>query len=281
MLASIKSALNVLKFSLSLQKRIDFFSLSHEALDLISQLETIQSGDQMVRDSKSSIRREIGRFLELVDEICAKRNTISLKTVKQIRIARNDDKSRVSNAGRESSGAYHRNKASKQRSADSDEKKLIDNLRERVERIQHISKVLKNEEDEDSADSDDGNGVTHSKIHTGKHRVKSHPEKHVWFAEDGNPTQVHDIHEDEKVPVKRVSGNAERNEKSVDESESDAESAEGSEFEDGDQNDSVEGSSQCSEGEERRKVNKPRHVCQDGKLILSAPPPVKMEGRMV
>ncbi|KAL8142399.1 hypothetical protein V2J09_015431 [Rumex salicifolius] len=357
-LASIKSALNVLKSSLSLQKRIDFFSLSHEALDLISRLEIIQSGDQMVRDSKNSIRREIGRFLELIDEICAKRNTVSVKMVKHIRMARNDDKSRVSYAGRDSSGAYHRDKpskqpnkdsyekreidklrerveriqniskglinegdsmdsddgnvsrayhggkSSKQRNVDSNKKKLIDDLRERVERIQHISKGLKDEED--SADSDDGNEAIHSKIYSDGHRRgevtgqhRSPAEKHVWFA-DGNSTRVHNIHEDREIPMKRVSCNAERREESVDNQhdedgemesdieENDAESAEGHEFEDEEQNVSLESSSQGSEGEEAQRKNfthekdtkvKPSRSCQDEMLILSAPSPVKMEGR--
>ncbi|KAL3629427.1 hypothetical protein CASFOL_026649 [Castilleja foliolosa] len=66
-LASIKSALNYLKSSVSKQTHFDYDSVYHQAKTLLLKLDTIKGGDPVIRDGKSSVQRELNKFLDFID----------------------------------------------------------------------------------------------------------------------------------------------------------------------------------------------------------------------
>ncbi|XP_008777762.2 BAG family molecular chaperone regulator 8, chloroplastic [Phoenix dactylifera] len=81
-LASIKSHAAALRSSLSDQTaRRDPRALSERAMDLLLQLDSIQSGDPMIREGKRSISRELVRILEFVDKVLVKEREMSLRAV--------------------------------------------------------------------------------------------------------------------------------------------------------------------------------------------------------
>ncbi|KAI7756497.1 hypothetical protein M8C21_014486, partial [Ambrosia artemisiifolia] len=89
-LASIKSALNNLKSSVSNNTHFDSLAISRESLRLLVKLDSIQGSDPMIRDGKRSISRELIRFMELIDEMCTESQVI---TVKNVRFGKNSKNS--------------------------------------------------------------------------------------------------------------------------------------------------------------------------------------------
>ncbi|GAB4831720.1 hypothetical protein Ancab_005732 [Ancistrocladus abbreviatus] len=161
-LASIKSSLNSLKSSLSLQTYLDVDSLSRKATDLLLQVDAIQGGDQMIRDSKKSITQEIVRFLDLVDGVCVGRHTYVTKTAKSTRFATNDYRTGDQRSARDSRKFCQNDVSLRRHGLDVDQKKLVENLRERVDQIRRYSRVL-----EDNDESLEFEGLTHQGDHDG------------------------------------------------------------------------------------------------------------------
>ncbi|VFQ68545.1 unnamed protein product [Cuscuta campestris] len=81
-LASIKSALNILKSSAS---SCDPQALSHKANRLLLRLDSIQGSDPMIQDGKKSISRELVKFMELIDETCVENYSHPSRIVKIVK----------------------------------------------------------------------------------------------------------------------------------------------------------------------------------------------------
>ncbi|KAL0350819.1 UNVERIFIED_CONTAM: BAG family molecular chaperone regulator 8, chloroplastic [Sesamum radiatum] len=97
-LASIKSALCSLKSSVSERTHFDYDVIYHKALNLLLKLNAIQGGDPMIRDGKSSVRRELNKFLDFIDGFCLERRVLSSGV--NVRYERNNVKNRVVNSER-------------------------------------------------------------------------------------------------------------------------------------------------------------------------------------
>ncbi|KAL5987314.1 hypothetical protein ACLOJK_038479 [Asimina triloba] len=95
-LASIKSNLAGFKSSLSdkSQPRAPRFLLE-KASNLLQQLESIQSGDSMIREGKRAIRGELVSFVELLNVVAAKRQGTTSKSVKKVTFLENYNQSRT------------------------------------------------------------------------------------------------------------------------------------------------------------------------------------------
>ncbi|KNA10297.1 hypothetical protein SOVF_145740 [Spinacia oleracea] len=280
-LASIKSALATFKSSISRQAFVDFDSLSHNAMDLLHKLESIQSGDKMIRDSKRTVTREIVEFLELVDGFCAKRRQVLTMKIKSMRLARNDNI-----AARDTKEFSGHNVGSKTRTVDNKEKKLMANLRERVENIGRMAKALEEQEQEAFGDADIdefkhvddedddllGQIASNYRLKNGlnvkQHAQSSNARKRVCFVEDGNLIRLYDTDGDSSRSTSRL----------VDVIE---DSTKGTHDEEEAQSD-VEGSSQSSEELRKFRSDEVSEECenQDEFTFSTTPEPAKMEPRV-
>ncbi|KAL8546041.1 hypothetical protein ACS0TY_005955 [Phlomoides rotata] len=135
-LASIKSTLGVLKSSVSVRTRIDHEAIYHKATNLLLKLDAIQGGDPMIRNGKTSLSRELNRFLDFLEGDFVQRRALS--SVVKVRQSSNSVKSRVSNSDKETgnveSGCLKRANAEK--------------LRVLAERIDRLAEELDEEEGE-------------------------------------------------------------------------------------------------------------------------------------
>ncbi|KAM2858791.1 hypothetical protein COP2_024287 [Malus domestica] len=134
-LAFIKSAFTSLKSSISSETHLDFHAISQKSIDLLLKLDSIQSGDPIVRDGKRLISRDLVRFLEFIDGVVMKRHGLSLKAVKNVRFGQNVNKSRVLPA--KCGGDLGR-----------DQREKIENLRDRIEKIRGFARVSENDEED-------------------------------------------------------------------------------------------------------------------------------------
>lgn len=194
----------------------------------------------MIRDSKRSITNEIAQFLDLLDGVCVKRHQVVTKTMRNMRLVRNDNRT-ARDHGRQFSehgvGSKCRNvsddekkllghlkgrdeRGSKCRNMSDDEKKLLENLKGRVERIGKLSREIDNEEenaqmegykhvDYDEEDDNDivGNSSNHHMENRGlvkKHLLHPNGKKRVSFVEDGNVVRVYDIDENTSPDIDEV-----------------------------------------------------------------------------
>ncbi|KAH0469172.1 hypothetical protein IEQ34_002404 [Dendrobium chrysotoxum] len=80
-LASIKSSASALRSSISGDADAEPEAISQEAMDLLLQLDSIQSSDPMIRDGKRSISRDLARMLEFVDKVLVRERRLSLRAV--------------------------------------------------------------------------------------------------------------------------------------------------------------------------------------------------------
>ncbi|KAG8384639.1 hypothetical protein BUALT_Bualt04G0138800 [Buddleja alternifolia] len=92
-LAFIKSKLSALKSSVSEQTHFDYDVVYRRAMDLLRRLDSIQGGDPMIRDGKSSIRRELNNFFDFIDGFYSERRRISSGV--KVRYERTNVKSKV------------------------------------------------------------------------------------------------------------------------------------------------------------------------------------------
>ncbi|KAI3462896.1 hypothetical protein Pfo_019559 [Paulownia fortunei] len=120
-LASIKSTLGFLKSSVSEKTHFDYDVMYHKAVNLLLKLDTIQGGDPMIRNGKSSLSRELNKFLDFIDGICERGNNV---------------KSRVSN-GEMKMGNVKRGGLKRVN---------VEKLRGLVERIDKLAEELEDEE---------------------------------------------------------------------------------------------------------------------------------------
>ncbi|XP_074316810.1 uncharacterized protein LOC141653067 [Silene latifolia] len=199
-LANVKSSLNRIKSKFSDHGFVDFDYLSHSAMDLLTLVDSIQGEDQMIRDSKKSVTREIVQFLELIDGACVKRHQVMTRKIKATRLVRNDK----ARSGLDSREYSERAGGSKGRNVDN-EKKLIANLRERVERIGKMSRALEADEvvDDEVEHIGDGNGGNFDHVRTkyglnngvnlNKSASLSDGKKRVCYVEDGKTIRVYNV----------------------------------------------------------------------------------------
>ncbi|KAK7295433.1 hypothetical protein RJT34_18342 [Clitoria ternatea] len=289
-LASIKSTLNSLKSSFSNHTHVDFAALSLQAMNLLLDLDSIQGCDPMIVDGKRSISRDLVRFLDSIEEAALKRHVLYV---------------RAANTSR-SGQKVHR-----PRSSDDDEKrKLLQNLRSRVEKLSKLCKVSANGEEEGSEseegniihDSDD-NGVTNvligrrdGVVSTNKnggfvHRqgVQPRVKKSVKFAENGNIYEVYsgDVACSDGSATSDEQGDDLENvgcvvEDVVDSSQDAEDDEEDLVVDGGGSPHSIDGGERNSRRvlrNEGRNVVKEQLQAQQERLLFSAPLPVKMENR--
>ncbi|OVA00761.1 hypothetical protein BVC80_9083g52 [Macleaya cordata] len=305
-LAFIKSSFNTLKSSLSSNAHLDYVALSQKAMDLLLKLDSVQGGDPMIRDGKRSISRELVRFLEFVDGISVKRQQISSRAMKNVRLnTENNKESRVFiNTDVLDLGGNHR--------------VFLDKLNHRAQEIQGSYRVIEDDDDESQGEheglhpmhdqEENPRNLNHQKselfqaqdgILVKRPDVSFKSKKSVRFADNGKVSRVFISTQDSNEDVVSigdigVSGDDQRELvenlcKEVEEigdfssrvSEDDEEEVEyenkgpPTQFSDGERNprEYVE-----------TEVNYPglsRHFhSQNGKLTFSAPVPVKMESRI-
>ncbi|XP_050230200.1 BAG family molecular chaperone regulator 8, chloroplastic [Mercurialis annua] len=283
-LAFIKSTFNALKSSALNKTHFNYALVSHKVTDLLLKLDSVQSRDPMIRDGKRSISRVIVRFLDFIDELGGRRRESLYKPVKNVRIFRN--RALNSNNGNDD---LSRN-----------QKEIVEKLKERVEKIRGIYRACENvdedvelegfqqfiddDEDGDGDNDDDKESVKVSNVKngilvkrsSGKPRVK----KFVSFDEDGNVCRVFsDTHESV------LNGDGDFSDRS--------DSSDDREVRNGTQNDEVireenHASTRSNDSEsspvsnfrgfEYYKING-NYQDQEGKIVFSAPTPVKMEVR--
>ncbi|KAK6155034.1 hypothetical protein DH2020_009282 [Rehmannia glutinosa] len=97
-LAYIKSALSILKSSVSKQTHFDYDVVYHQAMELVLKLDAIQGGDPMIRDGKISVRRELSNFFDFIDGFYLERRGVSNGV--NMRYERGNVKFRVPNGGK-------------------------------------------------------------------------------------------------------------------------------------------------------------------------------------
>ncbi|PWA94940.1 DYW domain-containing protein [Artemisia annua] len=135
--------------------------LADEASSIFADMEEAKGNDQMIRDGKRSVSRELIRFMELIDEISMENELISIRKVK---IGKTGNKSVI--LQRES-----RIRGSGSRVHDDDLRNLAENLKSRIVKLNGVEKRR------------EVGGLMKS-----QRVVKSQPKvkKNVSFDEDGN-----------------------------------------------------------------------------------------------
>ncbi|KAK4271939.1 hypothetical protein QN277_020557 [Acacia crassicarpa] len=294
-LGSIKSRFNALRSLLSNDTHIDYAALSCEAMELLLQLDSIECCDPMTRDGKKSITRDLGQFLDSIEGVAVKKHLRLVKATKNVRLGQNIDKSRV----------LH----SKHGDLGHDQRKQLENLRGRVERISRLCKLSANEEEDvnsegilhfmDDNDDDDadpnivirrrkGVAPTNNGVFVHRQEVQHQPKvkKSVSFAESGNVSKIYSntyepaLSED-AICLDGISSSDEQEEileNIRNEVEDVLDSSRGAEVDEEVILDN-EGSAQSSDGERNFKRHLKNDCRNEGKVIFSAPLPLKMETR--
>ncbi|XP_027925571.1 BAG family molecular chaperone regulator 8, chloroplastic [Vigna unguiculata] len=184
-LASIKSTFNALKSSCSSHAHVDFAALSLKAMNLLLELDSIEGCDPMIVDGKRSISRDLVRFLDSIEEVALRKHVLYVREAKTVRSGKKVQTPR--NAG------------------DDERRKLLNNLRDRVEKLSRLCKVSANdEEDSESEEGIHDDGVTNvliggssevsakkNGVFLGKRGVQAGVKKSVRFAENGNIREVY------------------------------------------------------------------------------------------
>lgn len=173
-LASIKSAINVLKSSVSDNNPLDPLALSHKALQLMLKLDSIRGDDPMIRDGKKSINLELTRFLDFIDGVTVKRSGFVRENVRQ------------GESSKKSRGLYNNNKK-----MDNRDRKLED-LVNRIEALYNKVPQVQQEdgEEDEEVESPRKNVVILSRKggfrNGGPDGIQAKVKKNVKFSEDGN-----------------------------------------------------------------------------------------------
>ncbi|KAG2404036.1 hypothetical protein LR48_Vigan03g018800 [Vigna angularis] len=276
-LASIKSTFNALKSSCSSHGHVDFAALSLKAMNLLLELDSIEGCDLMIVDGKRSISRDLVRFLDSIEEVALRKHVLYVKEARNARSGKKVQTSR--NAG------------------DDERRKLLHNLRDRVEKLSRLCKISANdEEDSESEEGIHDDGVTSvliggsrdkNGIFLGKQGVQPGVKKSVRFAENGNIYEVYsrDVRcsdgscssSDEQGEVlDNVSGAVEDD--GVNFYQGADEEEEVLVLESGVSDDGERSSRRVVENEGRNAEKEQLHAHQE-KLLFSAPLPLKMENR--
>ncbi|XP_027352403.1 BAG family molecular chaperone regulator 8, chloroplastic [Abrus precatorius] len=278
-LASIKSTFNALKYSFSNHTHLDFAPLSLKVANLLLELDAIQGCDQLIVDGKRSISRDLVQFLDSIEEVAVKRHVLYVRAAKTAKSGQKVCKPR--------------------NSGDDEKRKLLQNLRGRVEKLSRLCKVSANDDEcsehEEKGFHDDDHvvkgvligrrdGVSPKKNGVFAHRQGIQPrvKKNVRFAENENVCEVYsgDVtcsdgssSSDEQGEVlENVSGAVEDVVDSSQDAEDDEEALVG------DSGGSPRSSDDGERNSRRVLKNDGRNVVEE-QLLLSAPLPLKMENR--
>jgi len=139
----------------------------------------------MIVDGKRSISRDLVRFLDSIEEVALRKHVLYVREAKTVRSGKKVQTPR--NAG------------------DDERRKLLNNLRDRVEKLSRLCKVSANdEEDSESEEGIHDDGVTNvliggssevsakkNGVFLGKRGVQAGVKKSVRFAENGNIREVY------------------------------------------------------------------------------------------
>lgn len=240
----------------------------------------LQGGDPMIRDGKLSIRMDLVKFLEFIDGVPVKRQEISFKAAKSVRFGGNSNKSRVFR----------------------DESDIMDKLGARIEKLDGICRVSR-DEDEDlefeglqqvSDDEDDEENPRHSingknVVFTNKNGIlmksqvvpQPRVKRSVSLVDNRNVYRI--VSNEPNSSDESVS--SDENEKVAENLSNGVEKTKGlstKRSEEDDDVDSENGEERNPRTSLRREArNDMNHDCtvKDGKLVFSAPLPVKMETR--
>ncbi|WJX75308.1 hypothetical protein P8452_58852 [Trifolium repens] len=187
-LASIKSSFISIRSFFSTHTHFDFPALSLKAVNLLIQLDSIQDCDTMIVDGKRSISKDLVQFLDSIEEVAAKKRICYVKAVKNSRTGQKVQRQRNSNGD------------------DDEKKKLLKNLRGRVEKISKLCEAYG--DDEEGLEAEDGvhnhgddYGVTDTLISrrdrnkngvfVKRQEIQPRVKKSVRFAENGNVCEVY------------------------------------------------------------------------------------------
>ncbi|PKA64946.1 BAG family molecular chaperone regulator 8, chloroplastic [Apostasia shenzhenica] len=80
-LAAFKSDAAALRSLISGESRMEPEILSQKVMDLLLQVDFIQSSDPMIREGKRSISRELARMLDFIDKVLVKERSVSLRAL--------------------------------------------------------------------------------------------------------------------------------------------------------------------------------------------------------
>ncbi|XP_028796587.1 LOW QUALITY PROTEIN: BAG family molecular chaperone regulator 8, chloroplastic [Neltuma alba] len=296
-LGCIKSRFNALKSLLSNAAHVDYAALSREVMDLLLQLDSIECCDPMVRDGKGSISRDLGHFLDSIEGVAVKKHLRLVKATKNARFGQNLDKSRVLNSKH---GVLGR-----------DQRRLLENLRGRVDRISRLCKLSAKEEGDVKSEGslhiiddttmmmidDDpsivirrrtGASPTNNGVFVQRQEIQRQPrtKKSVSFAESGSVSKIYSntcepaLSED--ATCLDGSSSSDEQEEILENIRSEVEdvldSSRGAEVDEEAILDNG-GSAQSSDGEKSSKRHLKNDCKNEGKVIFTAPLPLKMETR--
>lgn len=244
----------------------------------------------MIRDAKRSINKELIRFMDYLDELSVKRNQLSTRVVKNLRIGVSGTKSRGFSSDQRGSGSETRGPR------EDGERELLEKLRKRVEKMEGYSRASEEDEEEDNVEDEDSrlyvNGkrvveqVRNGVLMKRQAGAPSKAKKSVRFAENGN---VYMVYKGSNGPVSFVECHSNDGSDSVDAEEMGREIEE---IGNGEDEEEDEESPQISDDDDGRDPR--RNVVaesdnessghepienEDGTFVFSAPLPVKMEPR--
>ncbi|XP_014497048.1 BAG family molecular chaperone regulator 8, chloroplastic [Vigna radiata var. radiata] len=263
-LASIKSTFNALKSSCSSHGHVDFAALSLKAMNLLLELDSIEGCDPMIVDGKRSISRDLVRFLDSLEEVALRKHVLYVREARNVRSGKKVQTSR--------------------KAGDEERRKLLHNLRDRVEKLSRLCKVSANDEEDSESEGvtnvliGGSSGVSPDKngAFLGKRGVK----KSVRFAENGNICEVYS--RDVRCSDGSCSSSDEQGEV-LDNVSGSVEDDGVNSYEGADDEEEVlvleSGVSDDGERSSRRAVENEGRNAEKEKLLFSAPLPLKMENR--
>ncbi|CAN0918430.1 BAG family molecular chaperone regulator 8, chloroplastic [Linum grandiflorum] len=189
-LASLKSAFNSLRSSISGKTSFNFELVSEKAMDLLLKVDSIQGGDPMIRDARRSISNDLVSFLELVDGFVSRKRANVYKSSRktgQVGCGKKPSAWNVSSNGY--GGGPGKN-----------QKEIVEKLRHRVNKINDgLSRISGHGEEDveiegyqyeligedDVMEEEEGN-----KVHNSGGIQPPKPKKTVSFADDENVYKV-------------------------------------------------------------------------------------------
>lgn len=247
----------------------------------------------MIRDGKRSISRELIHLLDSIEGAAAKKQLRLVKATKNAMSVQNINKSRVLN--------------SKNRNLAHDQRKLLENLRGRVEKISRLCKLSANDEENAksegilhvSDDDDDGdprivisrrNGVPSTKngvfVQTQEVQLQPKVKKSVSFSDSGNVSKIYsNTYEpilSEDVTCMDGSSSSDEQEEVLENIRNEVEDVMDSSRGAEDDEETIPdngGSTQSRDGERNGRRYLKKDVRTEEKLVFSAPLPLKMETR--
>ncbi|XP_045798893.1 BAG family molecular chaperone regulator 8, chloroplastic [Trifolium pratense] len=273
-LASIKSSFISIRSSFSTHTHFDFPALSLKAVNLLIQLDSIQDRDTTIVDGKRLISRDLVQFLDSIEEVAAKKRIHYVKAVKSSRTGQKVQRPRNSDGD------------------DAEKKKLLKNLRGRVEKISKLCEAYGDDEEgleaEDGVhnhgdDYDDDDGVTDvligrrdrnkNGVFVKRQEIQPRVKKSVRFAENGNVCEVYSTRTCESDGS---SSNDDRGEVLENRKFVVVDVVDSSQGVDDDEEALVEDSGGSTRSRDDGDIVKEQH---QEKLLFSAPLPLKMENR--